>query len=147
VPYVFVIAFVIIAFIKEGYGLGSPLLLKRNRLEFLLASLLALIIASGIIAPIFHYFYARPRPFSAFGWAPLIAYEAGPSFPSSHATFMFTLAAAMAYRRKKWGYWFFAVAGATGIARAYSLLHYPTDIVFGAVLGMFAAYIAFRMRR
>jgi undecaprenyl-diphosphatase len=121
-----------------------PLLYKKRRLQFVLTALFAILIVSGIIEPIINYFYSRARPFAEFGWAPLVAHEADPSFPSGHATFMFTLAASMWQLKKKWGQWFFACALLTGLARVYSLVHYPTDIIFGALLGILTVFFVSR---
>ena len=122
-----------------------PLLRKKRRLQFILAMFLAVLIASGIIEPLVNYLYGRVRPFAEFGWVPLVAHDANPSFPSAHATLMFTLAAGVWQLHKKWGYWFFAGALLTGIARVYALVHYPTDIIFGALLGILAVFFVSRI--
>ncbi len=144
-PYFFVIAFVALLFVPAAFPEYLPLNRKKRRLEFVLRTLLALIIAWGIILPAIRYGYGRIRPFAAYGVTPLIAHEATPSFPSSHATFMFTLAASMWQIRRKWGYWFLAFAGLTGIARTYALLHYPSDIIAGALIALAAVYFVKRI--
>ncbi len=146
-PYFFIIAFVVCLYVKGSFAGVSPLARKQARLRFILASLLAVLIASGIVAPLIHYLYGRARPFAEFDWTPLFAHGATPSFPSSHATLMFTLAASMWQVRKKWGYWFLAFAALTGMARVYSLVHYPSDVVCGALIGIFAVYFVNRIAR
>ncbi|MSR73514.1 MAG: phosphatase PAP2 family protein [Candidatus Pacebacteria bacterium] len=139
-PYLFVIAFIVCLYANDAFLGSSPLARKQARLRFILRVILALLIASGIITPFIHYLYGRARPFAEFNWTPLFAHEATPSFPSSHATLMFTLAASIWQLRKKWGYWFFATAALTGFARVYSLVHYPSDIICGALIGIFVVY-------
>lgn len=146
-PYVFVIAFVALLFTSRAFPELMPLDRKKRRLQFLLKAVLALLFAWGIILPLIHYGYGRARPFTALGVTPLIAHEATPSFPSSHATVMFTVAFATWQMRKKWGYWFLALATLTSIARVYALLHYPSDIIFGAVLGALAVLAVSHLTR
>jgi undecaprenyl-diphosphatase len=144
-PYLFIIVFGVVLFVPSAFMDRLPLLAKKQRLQFILMTLLAVIIAWGIILPAIRYGYGRSRPFAEFGWTPLVAHEANASFPSGHATLMFTLAASMWQLKKKWGYWFFACAALTGMARVYSLVHYPTDIIFGAVLGIVAVFFVSRI--
>ncbi len=146
-PYLFVAGFIACLHVRGAFAGSSPLARKQARLKFVLGAVLALLIASGIVTPLIHYLYGRARPFAEFGWTPLFAHKASPSFPSGHATFMFVLAASMWRLRKKWGYWFFAAAALTGAARAYSLVHYPTDILFGALVGMLAVFAVSRVTR
>lgn len=147
VPYLFIIAFVCMLYVPGMFGGESLLMRKQNRLRFILMTALALLIASGIITPLIHYLYGRARPFAAFDWAPLFTHEADPSFPSRHATLLFTLAAALWQRKRSWGYWFFSLATVIGIARVYSLVHYPTDILAGAFIGIAVVYLVNRITR
>lgn len=144
-PYLFVIVFVLLPYARGTFGTGPALLRKQRRLHFVLMTVLAFLIASGIAAPLIHYLYGRARPFAAFDWTPLFAHEATPSFPSRHATIMFVLAAAMWQLKRSWGYWFFGLAAIIGIARVYSLVHYPTDILAGALIGIATVYFVRRM--
>lgn len=98
---------------------------------------LSFLLSYGVISSFFHYFYHRPRPFAVFGFAPLIP-ESGYSFPSNHAVFFFSLALVTFFFSKKLGGWFLAGAVLMGIARVYVGVHYPFDIVGGAVIGIFS---------
>ena len=140
-PYLFIVVFCAMLFIPSAFRERMPLLAKKRRLQFVLKTLLALIITWGIILPAVRYGYGRMRPFAEFGWTPLIAHEASASLPSGHATFMFTLAASIWQLKKKWGYWFFAGAMLTGAARVYALVHYPTDIIFGAAVSIAVVFL------
>ena len=146
-PYLFVVVFLALPYTRGTFGTGSPLLRKQRRLYFVLMTVLALLIAWGIALHVIRYGYPRVRPFSEFGWTPLVAHKTSPSLPSGHATFMFTLAAAMWQLKRKWGYCFFGLAAVTGIARVYSLVHYPTDILAGALIGIATVYLVKRITR
>jgi len=58
-----------------------------------------------------------------------------PSFPSAHATFSFMMATLLAYWVPRYQIVFFIVAGFIGWTRIYLGLHYPTDVIAGAILG------------
>ncbi len=58
------------------------------------------------------------------------------AFPSGHTTFFFALATALYFHHKKLAYITYIVAAAVGIARVYIGVHYPIDIIGGAVLGI-----------
>ena len=146
-PYFFIIAFCVLLFTPSAFTERVSLLRKKRRLQFVLKTLLALIIAWGIILPAIRYGYGRMRPFAEFGWTPLIGHESNASFPSGHATFMFTLAASIWQLKKKWGYWFFVCALLTGMARVYALVHYPSDIIFGAVCSIAVVFLLNRALR
>jgi undecaprenyl-diphosphatase len=70
-----------------------------------------------------------------YGISPLIN-ESGSSFPSAHAAWFFALAMTVWYANRKWGWWYFALATVMGIARIYAGVHWPFDIIGGAVIGI-----------
>jgi undecaprenyl-diphosphatase len=58
-----------------------------------------------------------------------------PSFPSAHATFSFMMATLLSIWFPRYRVIFFIVAGFIGWTRIYLGLHYPTDVIAGALLG------------
>jgi membrane-associated phospholipid phosphatase len=60
------------------------------------------------------------------------------SFPSNHAMNNFAVAAFFGIidRRKKIGRWLYPIAFLISIGRIYEGVHYPTDIIGGAMIGI-----------
>jgi undecaprenyl-diphosphatase len=58
-----------------------------------------------------------------------------PSFPSAHAVFAFMMATLLSAWFPRYRIIFFIVAGLIGWSRIYLSLHYPTDVIAGALLG------------
>jgi undecaprenyl-diphosphatase len=129
-PYLLVIAFLVLVYYQFG---------TRRKFYLFAEGALAIILARGIITTVIHFFYYHPRPFEAYGFAPLIS-ESGSSFPSAHAAWFFALALVVWYSNRTWGWWFFALATLMGIARIYAGVHWPLDILGGAVIGIASAW-------
>lgn len=58
-----------------------------------------------------------------------------PSFPSAHTVFAFMMATILAQWFPRYRIIFFVFAGIIGWTRIYLGLHYPTDVIAGALLG------------
>ena len=77
----------------------------------------------------------------ALGFEPLIARDMVGSFPSGHSAFYFALAFSLFYFNKKWGWWFTVLAFFMGLARIFTGVHYPSDILGGALLGLVSVLV------
>jgi undecaprenyl-diphosphatase len=79
----------------------------------------------------------RPRPFVAdpAGVHLFAAHAADAGFPSDHATAAFAIAVALLLRDRRWGSGMLALATLLAVGRVALGLHYPTDVLAGAVLG------------
>ncbi|OHA19409.1 MAG: hypothetical protein A2670_01850 [Candidatus Taylorbacteria bacterium RIFCSPHIGHO2_01_FULL_48_38] len=130
-PYAIVIAFFALLF-YSGYT-------KREKIKIFWTTALATIVARYGITELIRLFYHRPRPFVAYDTPALFA-EGSWSFPSGHATFFFALATAVYLYNKKWGVWFFLAAIIISISRVIAGVHYPSDILGGAFIGISVAY-------
>ncbi len=63
------------------------------------------------------------------------------AFPSGHTAVAFACAAALTYGRPGWGLIAMIAAACVGLGRVFVGVHYPSDIVAGAVLGIVCASI------
>jgi membrane-associated phospholipid phosphatase len=77
----------------------------------------------------------RPRPVLE-GLPPLGGAPSSLSFPSAHATSSFAVATAMTRVEPLVGAFAFALAFALALGRPYLGMHYPSDVLAGALLGI-----------
>jgi undecaprenyl-diphosphatase len=91
--------------------------------------------------------YGRLRPFaSSLQTNQLISASfIHKSFPSSHATLAFALAMSVFWFNKTWGIPLLVCAGLVTWARVYVGVHYPSDAVVGALLGIVVSYLVYRL--
>ena len=94
------------------------------------------------VTEIIRFFYHRPRPFMVLQIHQLLTDNEW-SFPSGHSTFFFALATAIYLYNKKWGLGFLVAAILMNISRIIAGVHYPTDILGGAFIGVLVAHIFF----
>ncbi len=125
-PYVLLLGFFILI-----YGQKGP----RRKWYLFGEGALGVILARGIITESIRFFYHHPRPFVFYGFPPLLP-ESSWSFPSGHATFYFALATTVWFLNRKWGAWYFVVAAAMSVARVYAGVHWPLDVIGGAIIGI-----------
>lgn len=86
----------------------------------------------------------RPRPFVTFTDLQIIIPTPSEfSFPSGHTSSSFAAAAVFyRYLPKKLGIPSVILAGLIGFSRLYVGVHYPTDVIAGAIMGISLSYMA-----
>lgn len=119
---------------------------NREKLQIFLVTTVSSSIAYFGITKLIRFFYHRPRPFTDLQVNQLLT-NSNWSFPSGHATFFFAMATAVYLYNKKWGVFFFVGAILMTISRVIAGIHYPSDIIGGAIIGIATAYAVFYFAR
>ncbi|MGZ4135406.1 MAG: phosphatase PAP2 family protein [Tumebacillaceae bacterium] len=86
--------------------------------------------------------YFRERPFVREGFVPLISHRPSFSFPSNHAACGFALAVAVWLHFPLLGILLLAMAFLLAISRLFVGVHYPIDVIAGAVIGSVLAWVS-----
>lgn len=102
---------------------------------------LAMILSRGLIAEAIQFLFFRPRPFIELNLIPVFNHGDMASFPSGHASLFFALAFAIFLFDKKWGSLFLLGAVLMGIGRVAAGVHWPIDILAGALIGILSALL------
>ena|SRR3989344_3572755 len=106
-----------------------PVLKKEKRLNLFL-KLWAGFISAGVISYILKVIIDRPRPLIS------LLEKSMSSFPSGHATVIFTIFIILFYNLNKYKYLWLFLAVLTGFSRIYLGVHYFTDVIGGFIIGL-----------
>lgn len=146
-PYL-LIAFLFLLLLKD---------FKKNKKIILITFLTAGF--SRIVVEIIRLFYFCLRPFVENQVNLLLLHPNTASFPSAHSAFFFALSAFIYFYSKKkyssicltrifWrrvGIWFFIFSSLIAVSRVFVGIHWPSDILIGAILGILFAYFINRL--
>lgn len=139
--------FVLITEVKNWYIayiiLWFILLLKAGRTGKILAaaSLLLIFVSDQISSQLLKNLFDRVRPCHVLDNVNLlVSCKKSLSFPSSHAVNNFAIAFLFSayYKNLKWI--LFAAASVVALSRPYIGIHYPSDIIGGALIGIAIGY-------
>ncbi len=138
-PYLVAVGFLYFAFKRGTHPLSFSPSKEWERIRLIVEG-----IGAGVVARIgvevIRVFVHRPRPFVDNHAIVALLNETSYSFPSGHAAFFFALSTIVYLHNKRWGWMFFAASILNGVARVAAGVHYPTDILGGAILGILVGF-------
>ena len=117
----------------------------RNQLTTL-AGALSVGLANVPIA-IVNAFYFRTRPFVDLDLEVYFYKPTDSSFPANSAAVAFAVATAVHARNRLLGKGLYVLASLWGVSRVHAGVHYPTDVLAGAAIGVGAAIAAMYLIR
>ena len=130
-------------------GLGLFFLLQNNRTskKKALGLFLSLIIFSIVGLLILKPLIGRPRPFMVESFNLLLKLPMGYSFPSGHTSYAFTFATIVTMLNKNKPLVVFTdiLAILIALSRLYLYVHFPTDVIAGAVFGIIIGLLAIKI--
>ena len=95
-----------------------------------------------VISELISRIYVRQRPFVALPKVHLLVpHGADGGMPSHHIVFMMTLIASIYFYERRFATFLGLLTLLTGIGRVVAGIHYPSDILAGAALGIGIAYL------
>lgn len=101
-----------------------------------LVAIFAALVSRFVIVNAIYFFIERTRPFAELNLLPVFSHDAYQSFPSGHAAFFFALITAMFILSRKAGLLFSFVAIGMVITRVVAGVHWPSDVLVGALEGL-----------
>ena len=122
-------------------------LTKREKFlaEFVL--FIGIIGIGGVVVHLMKGYFDRMRPLVIFGGKVRVFHELleRGSFPSGHSQIAFSVATYLASRFKRYWWLFYSVALGMGLSRVYIGVHFPIDVLGGAIVGTLVAWIMIKL--
>jgi membrane-associated phospholipid phosphatase len=110
---------------------------------------LAAIAINGGVTLILKYSVNRDRPFVTYPDIIQKSKAGSPSFPSGHTSSAFATATSLSMAYPKWYIIApsYAWAGTVGYSRMHLGVHYPSDVLAGALIGSGCAYLTYKVNQ
>ncbi|AEV99329.1 hypothetical protein A4D02_34000 [Niastella koreensis] len=95
------------------------------------------------------YAFQRSRPYLVTPGLTKVSGGGGPSFPSGHTSVAFATATSLTLAYPKWyvAVPAYAWAASVGYSRMYLGVHYPSDVLAGAVIGAGSAWLMYKANK
>jgi undecaprenyl-diphosphatase len=129
--------------ILVAVGLGLLVVKGKEKGRTAVALLVsAIVLSDQLNSSVIKYLLERPRPCHILqNIHLLVTCGSGFSFPSSHAVNNFCGATVLAFVFPRAGKWLFLFATVVAFSRVYVGVHYPSDVLAGAIVGFFCGLV------
>ncbi|MCC5895216.1 MAG: phosphatase PAP2 family protein [Alkalibacterium sp.] len=99
---------------------------------------------SFVLVSVFRNLINAPRPYEVSGTTPIIDKDTqGKSFPSRHVFSVFVIATTLYYVSVPLGLILMAMGCVLAVLRVIGGVHYPRDVIAGAVIGIISGILGF----
>jgi membrane-associated phospholipid phosphatase len=124
--------------------------IKKDSLNFRKSFIIGTsVVTAGTIAVILKHVVNRERPFVTYPGVDRAISVNSSSFPSGHTSTSFSLATSLSLAYPKWYIIVPSYAWASSVAysRMHLGVHYPTDVLAGAIIGAGSAYLNYKLNK
>ena len=125
--------------------LGAVFLLNKKQRKMGITILIALALCGVFGNLLIKPMVGRIRPYIRYNIPIIVPPPMGASFPSGHTYSAFATAMSSWYYNRKLSAFLFGFAVLMGFSRMYLYVHYPTDVLAGALLGAVLAAVSYKI--
>jgi len=133
----------VIAFGIPVILLITAIIKKNNVLRREALMILLSVAISAIVANLLKYAVDLPRPYEIYPFIVKLSSGGSPSFPSGHTADAFAFAVALGLVYRKWYLYVPCLvwAALVGYSRMNLGVHFPSDVLAGAIIGIVSAIV------
>lgn len=127
-----------------GLGLVVYWFTRNHRNRMMVIQAVITFILAEILGKLAGLFYSHYQPFAVLQDVnQLVEHAIDNSFPSDHSILFFSICASFWLMRKKEGWLWLVLAVFVGLSRVWVGVHYPVDVITGALFGFISALFVY----
>ena len=117
---------------------------ERERNQLAAPSAIVAMFAGNLFIKLLNVLFYRPRPFATHTIHLLFYRPSDSSFPSNATAVGFSMATAVWLHNRRAGAVMYVLASLLGLSRIIGGVHYPSDVLAGALVGIAVAHVVVR---
>lgn len=121
------------------WGLLTAFFFSNKKYRALALLMIVAIVIDFIFVTVVKDLVGRERPYQVLDVRHLVPEEDDRSFPSNHVQLSFLLSAIVFRFYRKFGLFLFLISAFIAFGRVYLGVHYPSDVLGGAAIGILLA--------